>query len=169
MMLKATSTSCKRSIREQDEKKLREALLFADTCVNVEKVVEEKSIILDKLIVIAHFSLRLYCLMHWGKPQDDVESNVNVMQEMHSWAWWEETKRDASILLCLWIGRITKWRIRWSLIAKRVPGRTDNQEKNYWNTHLRKKLGVKDPKTKLSSVRSVHQISQSVTQILLEH
>lgn len=38
--------------------------------------------------------------------------------------------------------------IRWSLIAKRVPGRTDNQVKNYWNTHLSKKLGIKDPKTK---------------------
>ncbi|XP_010551900.1 PREDICTED: transcription factor WER [Tarenaya hassleriana] len=33
---------------------------------------------------------------------------------------------------------------RWSLIAKRVPGRTDNQVKNYWNTHLSKKLGIKD-------------------------
>ncbi|GAB4846749.1 transcription factor [Ancistrocladus abbreviatus] len=32
---------------------------------------------------------------------------------------------------------------RWSLIAGRVPGRTDNQVKNYWNTHLSKKLGVK--------------------------
>jgi myb proto-oncogene protein len=31
---------------------------------------------------------------------------------------------------------------RWSLIAKRVPGRTDNQVKNYWNTHLSKKLGL---------------------------
>ncbi|XP_023637017.1 transcription factor WER isoform X2 [Capsella rubella] len=40
---------------------------------------------------------------------------------------------------------------RWSLIAKRVPGRTDNQVKNYWNTHLSKKLGIKDPKTKQSN------------------
>ncbi|XP_031257952.1 transcription factor WER-like [Pistacia vera] len=32
---------------------------------------------------------------------------------------------------------------RWSLIAGRVPGRTDNQVKNHWNTHLRKKLGMK--------------------------
>ncbi|KAH9332129.1 hypothetical protein KI387_043710, partial [Taxus chinensis] len=29
---------------------------------------------------------------------------------------------------------------RWSLIAGRVPGRTDNEVKNYWNTHLSKKL-----------------------------
>ncbi|KAM7272820.1 hypothetical protein ACFE04_027484 [Oxalis oulophora] len=32
---------------------------------------------------------------------------------------------------------------RWSLIAGRVPGRTDNQVKNHWNTHLSKRLGVK--------------------------
>ncbi|KAK7275391.1 hypothetical protein RIF29_16507 [Crotalaria pallida] len=29
---------------------------------------------------------------------------------------------------------------RWSLIAGRLPGRTDNEIKNYWNTHLCKKM-----------------------------
>lgn len=29
---------------------------------------------------------------------------------------------------------------RWSLIAGRIPGRTDNEIKKYWNTHLSKKL-----------------------------
>ncbi|CAN0918296.1 Transcription factor MYB82 [Linum grandiflorum] len=28
---------------------------------------------------------------------------------------------------------------RWSLIAGRLPGRTDNEVKNYWNTHLNNK------------------------------
>nr|ASR18095.1 R2R3MYB10 [Ginkgo biloba] len=38
---------------------------------------------------------------------------------------------------------------RWSLIAGRLPGRTDNEIKNFWNTHLSKKLRRKgiDPKT----------------------
>ncbi|XP_050385267.1 transcription factor MYB13-like [Argentina anserina] len=31
-------------------------------------------------------------------------------------------------------------RNRWSLIAGRLPGRTDNEIKNYWNTHLSKRL-----------------------------
>ncbi|XP_072958132.1 transcription factor MYB92-like [Typha angustifolia] len=29
---------------------------------------------------------------------------------------------------------------KWSTIASRIPGRTDNEIKNYWNTHLKKKL-----------------------------
>ncbi|GMI69564.1 hypothetical protein HRI_000625700 [Hibiscus trionum] len=29
---------------------------------------------------------------------------------------------------------------RWSLIAGRLPGRTDNEIKNYWNTHLSRRL-----------------------------
>ncbi|GAU13674.1 hypothetical protein TSUD_347780 [Trifolium subterraneum] len=34
---------------------------------------------------------------------------------------------------------------RWSLIAGRLPGRTDNEIKNYWNTNLSKKLKKQEP------------------------
>jgi len=38
---------------------------------------------------------------------------------------------------------------RWSLIAGRLPGRTDNEIKNHWNTHLSKRLRSQgtDPNT----------------------
>ncbi|XP_077231322.1 myb-related protein 308-like [Tasmannia lanceolata] len=51
---------------------------------------------------------------------------------------------------------------KWSLIAGRLPGRTDNEIKNYWNTHIRRKLlsrGV-DPSTH-RPIQDRHLISMS--------
>ncbi|KAJ4875119.1 Transcription factor MYB59 [Raphanus sativus] len=36
-----------------------------------------------------------------------------------------------------------KWGNRWSKIAKKLPGRTDNEIKNYWRTHMRKQAQEK--------------------------
>ncbi|VVA97506.1 unnamed protein product [Arabis nemorensis] len=55
---------------------------------------------------------------------------------------------------------------RWSLIAGRIPGRTDNEIKNYWNTHLRKKLlrqGI-DPQThKPLDANDIHKQEEEVS------
>ncbi|KAL9238810.1 hypothetical protein vseg_013186 [Gypsophila vaccaria] len=37
----------------------------------------------------------------------------------------------------------SQWGNRWSRIARRLPGRTDNEIKNYWRTHMRKQAQQK--------------------------
>lgn len=46
--------------------------------------------------------------------------------------------------------------IRWSKIASFLPGRTDNEIKNVWNTHLKKRL---TPSSSSSSISSTHDQS----------
>ncbi|XXG81701.1 hypothetical protein AAC387_Pa09g2275 [Persea americana] len=40
---------------------------------------------------------------------------------------------------------------KWSLIAGRIPGRTDNEIKNYWNTTLAKKLKAGSPNSSIGN------------------
>ncbi|KEH16283.1 myb transcription factor, partial [Medicago truncatula] len=51
---------------------------------------------------------------------------------------------------------------RWSLIAGRLPGRTANDVKNYWNTHLRKKVESeakeKKEKEKSNETMKAHEV-----------
>ncbi|KAA8548105.1 hypothetical protein F0562_004634 [Nyssa sinensis] len=56
---------------------------------------------------------------------------------------------------------------RWSLIARRVPGRTDNQVKNYWNTHLRKKLGIKRENGRVDVSKLEHSKAEKISGALI--
>ncbi|PKI52942.1 hypothetical protein CRG98_026648 [Punica granatum] len=62
---------------------------------------------------------------------------------------------------------------RWSAIAARLPGRTDNEIKNYWNTHIRKRLlrsGIDPvthaPRLDLLDLSSILSSSLSCTNLL---
>ncbi|KAH7572432.1 hypothetical protein JRO89_XS04G0256100 [Xanthoceras sorbifolium] len=59
----------------------------------------------------------------------------------------------------------------WSLIAGRLPGRTDNEVKNYWNTHLNKKLcrsGKRKGLDELGSHQHVESENSQNLQLLCE-
>ncbi|XP_062117335.1 transcription factor RAX2 [Humulus lupulus] len=57
---------------------------------------------------------------------------------------------------------------RWSIIAAQLPGRTDNDIKNYWNTKLKKKLmSIINPATQGLLLRNPHQ--PSTISSLLQH
>ncbi|KAL6325934.1 hypothetical protein AAG906_038425 [Vitis piasezkii] len=54
---------------------------------------------------------------------------------------------------------------RWALIAGRLPGRTSNDVKNYWNTHLRKKM-VKDEVEETVKINAIRPRPRTFTKNL---
>uniref|UniRef100_F6HSK4 Uncharacterized protein n=1 Tax=Vitis vinifera TaxID=29760 RepID=F6HSK4_VITVI len=54
---------------------------------------------------------------------------------------------------------------QWALIAGRLPGRTSNDVKNYWNTHLRKKM-VKDEVEETVKINAIRPRPRTFTKNL---
>ena len=55
-----------------------------------------------------------------------------------------------------------EWGSRWSRIARKLPGRTDNEIKNYWRTHMRKKA---QEEKMLAKKKAVAEASSSTTSL----
>ncbi|XP_015576527.1 transcription factor MYB4 [Ricinus communis] len=55
---------------------------------------------------------------------------------------------------------------RWSAIAAKLPGRTDNEIKNYWHTHIKKKLSQESFPTPSTSSSNDHCTRTSKREII---
>ncbi|XP_077234257.1 transcription factor MYB1-like [Tasmannia lanceolata] len=58
---------------------------------------------------------------------------------------------------------------RWSLIAGRLPGRTDNEIKNYWNTYLRKQLSEDGSKKLIPLKKLKPALKKPVEEMVARH
>uniref|UniRef100_K7LIT8 MYB transcription factor n=1 Tax=Glycine max TaxID=3847 RepID=K7LIT8_SOYBN len=77
----------------------------------------------DKLLILTKRNGKS-CRLRW----------VNYLRSDHKKG--QITPQEESIILELH----ARWGNRWSTIARSLPRRTDNEIKNYWRTHFKKKI-----------------------------
>ncbi|KAL0785214.1 hypothetical protein Bca101_001460 [Brassica carinata] len=103
----------------------------------------------------------------------DMQAMISEESEVKKGPWTPE--EDEKLVSYIQAHGPGKWRTlpknagKWSAIAIHLPGRTDNEIKNYWNTHIKKKLlrmGI-DPVTHCPRINLL-QLSSFLTSSLFK-